>query len=201
MPCSCSATCSLGEAISTGLTIGPPAWCSRSAARPSQNCAVSNTAFSTVGALQPPCCHLCPIEVGSASAPPSERLWHEAQLMTWLADSRGSKNNISPSSTLAAVASFPGSVGGLAGMGLKTCRALAIRGSAAAPLALGVGPAAVWFAAGRPWLHAASETPAQTTKTSLPPFICRLRSDVGHSAHIHACSYVSDPRTRIDLAQ
>src|SRR6516162_642424 len=81
MPFSCSATCASGEAISTGLTIGPPACCSRSLARPSQNWALLNTELSTVGAFRPPCCQRCPIEVDCASAPPSPRLWHESQLM------------------------------------------------------------------------------------------------------------------------
>ena len=44
------------EPISTGLTIGPPACSVRSAARPSQNCAVLNVAFRTVGELRPPFC-------------------------------------------------------------------------------------------------------------------------------------------------
>src|SRR5512135_2584106 len=112
MPFSCSATCDSGDAISTGLAIGPPACCSRSLARPSQNCTLLNTALKTVGALRPPCCQRWPIEVGSASAPPSPMLWQELQLMAWLADSRGSKYSILPNSIFAGVDALPGSSGG-----------------------------------------------------------------------------------------
>src|SRR6516162_3019162 len=111
IPFSCSATWASGEAISTGLTIGPPACCSRSLARPSQNWALLNTALRTVGALRAPCCQRCPMDGDCVSAPPSPRLWQELQLMIWLADSRGSKKSIFPSSTLAGVAGLPGQLG------------------------------------------------------------------------------------------
>ena len=117
MAASCSMTCSGGDAISTGFTRGPPACSFRSLARPSQNCTVLKTALKTVGALRPPRCQRCPIDVSWASTPPSPMLWQELQLIAWLADSRGSKYSMVPSSTLAGVAALPGSAGGAAGIG------------------------------------------------------------------------------------
>src|ERR1019366_3613166 len=113
---SCSATCGWGDAISTGFTIGPPACCSRSLARPSQNWALLNTEFNTVGALRPPCCQRWPSDIDSPSTPPSPILWHELQLIAWLADSRGSKKSILLSATFDGVAGLLPSVGGVAGI-------------------------------------------------------------------------------------
>ena len=111
MPFSCSTTCSCVEPISTGLTIGPPACSVRSAARPSQNCAVLYVAFRTVGELRPPFCQRWPSETGARSTPPVPRLWQVLQLMLCPSDRRGSKNNALPSSTAAGSGAGSGDCG------------------------------------------------------------------------------------------
>src|SRR5690242_3892027 len=127
MPLSCSTTCPVVVSISTGLTSGPPACCSRSLARPSQNWATSNTALYTVGALRPPRCQRWPSEVSCRSTPPMPIMWQELQLIAWLSDRRGSKYSILPSATLSGVAGLPGSAGGVAGIGLNSCCARCCR--------------------------------------------------------------------------
>ena len=68
--------------ISTEAWTGPLACAFKSSARPSQNCALLNTALSTVGARRGPFCQPWPTDVDPVSAPPSERLWQEAQLIS-----------------------------------------------------------------------------------------------------------------------
>src|SRR5690606_30429312 len=79
----------------------------RSEARPSQNWAALNTALKTVGELRGPRCQPWPIDAGTLSAPPVPMLWQVLQVITWLRDRRGSKNNIRPSSTRSGVTVRP----------------------------------------------------------------------------------------------
>ena len=97
--------------ISTPACTGPLAWAFRSSARPSQNCATLNTALNTVGALRGPFCQPWPIEVSRLSSPPMPRLWQVLQLIRWLAERRGSKNSILPSSTFSRVTALPFTAG------------------------------------------------------------------------------------------
>src|SRR6187200_3396008 len=90
--------------MSTAACTGPIACSFRSFARPSQNCAMLNTAFNTVGLLRGPFCHPCPMEVSSRSTPPRLRLWQVLQLISQLEESLGSNHSIFPNSTLAGFA-------------------------------------------------------------------------------------------------
>ena len=65
------------------------------------------------------------MDVSRRSTPPSPRLWQVLQLISQLAESRGSKNSIFPSLTLAGVAGLPSSSGAVAGTGwnIPTARA------------------------------------------------------------------------------
>ncbi len=83
--------------ISTLAWTGPLACSWRSLARPSQNWAALNTAFSTVGELRGPFCQPWPMDVGTLSLPPMLRLWQVLQLITWLLDRRGSNHSLCPS--------------------------------------------------------------------------------------------------------
>ena len=85
------------------------------------------TALKTVGAFRPPRCQPWPIDVSWASTPPSPMLWQELQLIAWLAESRGSKYSMAPSSTFAGVAGLPGNAGGAVGIGLNRALAAVIR--------------------------------------------------------------------------
>jgi hypothetical protein len=98
-------------------------------ARPSQNWAVLKTALNTVGELRPPFCDRWPSEVEAMSVPPRPMLWHEAQLMAWFADSRGSKYSIFPGSTFSFDATLPGRSGARFGIGLKSACARSTKGS------------------------------------------------------------------------
>lgn len=82
---------SFGIAISIGLRIGPPAWSSIVAARPSQNWAMWPAALSTVGALRPPFCFLWPVLVGSPSTPCLSMAWQLAHDTSWFFERRASK--------------------------------------------------------------------------------------------------------------
>ena len=111
---------SCDEFISIGLAIGPPACAARSLARPSQNCAMFSTEFSTVGELMPPFCQRSPTEAATLSLPPMLRLWQELQEMKPERDSRGSKNSFLPSSTLAGSVTLAGCSGWM-GSSLADC--------------------------------------------------------------------------------
>jgi hypothetical protein len=65
--------------ISIGFWIGPSAWSSRSAARPSQNCSLLNRRLITVGALRAPAWCPRPSEVGRPSEKPFSGAWQVAQ--------------------------------------------------------------------------------------------------------------------------
>src|SRR5690606_8471813 len=106
--------------ISTLASTGPLACAARSLARPSQNWAALKTALNTVGELRGPFCQPWPMEVGTLSAPPVPMAWQVLQLMMWLRDRRGSKNNQRPSSTCSAVIFWPRISAGGSGTGLNS---------------------------------------------------------------------------------
>src|SRR5260221_189623 len=105
--------------ISMALTIGPLAWSSSVAARPSQKSAERSPAFQTVGADRAPVWPRTPTDVARPSSPPAMRLWHELHETVPVADNRGSKKRSFPSSTLAGVAGFAVGDGAALGSGAK----------------------------------------------------------------------------------
>ncbi len=105
--------------ISSASWMGPIAWAARSCARPSQNCARLNTAFSTVGELRPPRCQACPMERGCRSTPAVPRLWQLLQLMNQLEESLGSNQSMRPSSSFSSEYGLCSSMGVSWGMGSK----------------------------------------------------------------------------------
>ncbi len=87
----CTTASCEGIAISTGFTMGPFAWSSKSAARPSQNCSLAKRRLMTVGLLRVPCWCPTPSEVACGSVNPWNGMWQEAQEIVPSFESRGSK--------------------------------------------------------------------------------------------------------------
>ena len=98
-----AASASVALAISTGLSNGPPACSSTSAARPSQNWLPNKAAFRAVGELRPPNWLLWPALVGMLSTPAVAKLWQELQLTVLPLDRRFSYQSCWPSLTCSSV--------------------------------------------------------------------------------------------------
>ena len=81
----------LGIAISAGFCIGPSAWSSSDAARPSQNWAALKTRLITVGACRFPFFPPTPVENWFGSAKPFSGTWHDAHESVLSGDRRRSK--------------------------------------------------------------------------------------------------------------